>query len=67
MKKPRKRTRRGVKYDALALGYKILKSPLAETFEAVSDHFEKTDPHGGESEKLNEPKPSKGKTVDSHR
>jgi hypothetical protein len=59
MKRPRKRTRRGARYDALAHGYKILKSPLAETFEAVSEHFEKTDPDGGENEMPNEPKPSK--------
>ena len=44
MKKPRKRTRRGIKFDALADGYKILKSPLAQTFRATAEHFDETDP-----------------------
>jgi hypothetical protein len=55
MKKPRKRTRRGVKYDALAHGYEVLNSPLAETFEAASDHFEKTDSAVGEAKIAAEP------------
>jgi hypothetical protein len=37
-------TRRGDKYDALAKGYKILKSPLADTFSAAAEHFSETDP-----------------------
>jgi hypothetical protein len=59
MKKPRKRTHRGVKYDALAKGFKIMKSPLAESFEAASEHFEKTDQDGGEAQRPDEPKTSK--------
>jgi hypothetical protein len=55
MKNPRKRSRRGVKYDALARGYKILNSPLAETFEAAAEHFEKTDQDSNEGKKSAEP------------
>ena len=44
MKKPRKRTRRGIQFDALADGYKILNSPLAQTFRATAEHFDETDP-----------------------
>jgi hypothetical protein len=44
MKTPRKRTRRGIKFDALADGYKILNSPLAQTFRATAEHFDETDP-----------------------
>jgi hypothetical protein len=59
MKKPRKRTHRGVKYDALAQGFKIMKSPLANSFGAASEHFEKTDQDGSEAQKSIEPKTSK--------
>lgn len=59
MQKPRKRTRLCFKYDALARGYKILKSPLAETFEAASEHFEEADLNGDENQKPDETKPSK--------
>jgi len=48
MKRPRKRTRRGVHYEALAEGFRMMKSPLAETFEATSEHYEQTDQGGGE-------------------
>jgi hypothetical protein len=61
MKKPRKRTQRGMKYEALAEGYKILKSPLAGTFEAASEHFEQRDENDGPGQKSNEPNPSKDK------
>jgi hypothetical protein len=44
MKKPRKRTRRGIRFKALADGYKILNSPLAQTFRATAEHFDETDP-----------------------
>ena len=44
MKNPRKRTRRGIKFDTLADGYKILNSPLAQTFRAAAEHFDETDP-----------------------
>ena len=44
MQKPRKRTLRGTKYDALSHGYRILKSPLAQTFSAAAEHFDKIDP-----------------------
>jgi hypothetical protein len=67
MKKPRKWTRRGVKYDALAHGYKILNSPLAETFEAASEHFEKTDQDSGENQNPNEQKPSTKENGDTRR
>ena len=44
MKHSRKRTRRGRKFDALAEGYKMLNSPLAQTYRATAEHFENTDP-----------------------
>ena len=44
MEKKRVRIQRGVKYDASARGYKILKSPLAESFNAAAEHFNETDP-----------------------
>ena len=43
MNKKRVHTQRGVKYDALAKGYKILKSPLAGSFSAAAEHFSETD------------------------
>jgi hypothetical protein len=36
-------TQRGAKYDALAKGFRILKSHLAESFSAAAEHFSKTD------------------------
>jgi hypothetical protein len=44
----------------LAQGHKILKSLLAETFEAAAEHFEKTDQDGGEGQKSAEPKDKVG-------
>jgi hypothetical protein len=48
--KSHKRTHRGVKYDALAEGYKILKSPLADSFSAAAEHYEKADAPNDEGE-----------------
>jgi hypothetical protein len=36
-------TRRSAKYDALAKGFRILKSPLADSFGAAAKHFSETD------------------------
>jgi hypothetical protein len=36
-------TQRGAKYDALAKGFRILKSPLADSFSAAAEHFSETD------------------------
>jgi hypothetical protein len=54
MKTKRVHTQRGAKYDALAKGYKILKSPLADSFGAAADHFSETDPPIDEGEKKTE-------------
>jgi hypothetical protein len=35
--------RRDAKYDALAKGFRILKSPLADSFGAAAKHFSETD------------------------
>jgi hypothetical protein len=59
MTKPRKRTRRGIQYETLAEGYKIMKSPLAETYEATAEQFEQTDQTVGEGQKATEPQPPK--------
>ena len=55
-KKPLKRTKRGAKYETLAEGYRIMKSPLAETFDAAAEHFEK-DQSGGGNDKSGQQKP----------
>jgi hypothetical protein len=39
-----KRPRRGHRYRALAYGYKILKSPIADSFKAAAEHYDRTDP-----------------------
>jgi hypothetical protein len=44
MKKPHKHTRRGFKYHTVAEGYKILKSPLADSYNAAAEHFSERDP-----------------------
>jgi hypothetical protein len=61
MKKPRKRTRRGVKYHALADGYKTLKSPLADSFDAAANYFNETDPPFDEGERSIEPNTNEAK------
>jgi hypothetical protein len=55
MKTKRVITQRGVKYDALAEGYKILKLPLAGAFSAAAEHFSESDPPFEEGEKKTEP------------
>jgi hypothetical protein len=44
MGKSRKRTKRGDHYQTMAAGYRILKSPLADTFSAAAEHYRETDP-----------------------
>ena len=39
-----KRPRRGHRYRALAYGYKILKSPVADSFKAAAEYYDRTDP-----------------------
>ena len=39
-----KRPGRGHRYRALAYGYKILKSPIADSFKAAVEHYDRTDP-----------------------
>jgi hypothetical protein len=39
-----KRPGRGHRYRALAYGYKILKSPVADSFKAAAEHYDQTDP-----------------------
>jgi hypothetical protein len=50
MKKKRKHTERGGKYEALAEGYKVFNSPLAELYSAAAEHYHERDPAIGESE-----------------
>jgi hypothetical protein len=38
-----KRPRRGHRYRALAYGYKILKSPIADSFKAAAEHYDPSD------------------------
>jgi hypothetical protein len=51
MKTKRAHTQLGAKYDAMAKGFKILKSPLADSFSAAAEHFSETDPAIDEGEK----------------
>ena len=39
-----KRPGHGHRYRALAYGYKILKSPIADSFKAAAEHYDRTDP-----------------------
>jgi hypothetical protein len=43
MKKPGKRTRRGLHYRALAEGYKAMNFPLAASLDAAAEHYDHTD------------------------
>jgi hypothetical protein len=55
VKKMRKRTERGGKFQAIAAGYEALKSPLANLYGAAAEHYHENDPpdrHGGEPEEL---------------
>ena len=44
MEKSRKRTRRGDHYQAMAAGYQLLKSPLADSYNAAAEHYRDSDP-----------------------
>jgi hypothetical protein len=44
MGKSRKRTKRGEHYQAMAAGYQLLKSPLADSYHAAAEHYRETDP-----------------------
>lgn len=53
MKKTRKHTERGGKYQAMAVGYQAFKSPLAQFYGAAAEHYHENDPpilQSGESE-----------------
>lgn len=53
MKKARKHTERGGKYQAMAVGYQAFKSPLAQFYGAAAEHYHENDPpilHSGETE-----------------
>jgi hypothetical protein len=50
MKKKRKHTERGGRYEALAEGYKVFNSPLAELYSAAAAHYHERDPAIGESD-----------------
>jgi hypothetical protein len=44
VKKTRKHTERGGKFQAIAAGYEALKSPLAPLYGAAADHYHECDP-----------------------
>lgn len=44
MKKTRKHTERGGKFQAIAAGYQALKSPLANLYGAAAEHYHENDP-----------------------
>ena len=53
-----KRPRRGHRYRALVYGLKILKSPIADSFEAAADYYDSSNPP---------PDPAKGQSLESER
>jgi hypothetical protein len=44
MGKSHKRTKRGDHYQTMAAGYRILKSPLADSYHAAAAHYRERDP-----------------------
>jgi hypothetical protein len=44
MGKPHKHTKRGNHYQTMAAGYQILRSPLAESYNAAAEHYRERDP-----------------------
>ncbi len=44
MGKSRKHTKRGDHYQAMAAGYQLLKSPLADSYHAAAEHYRESDP-----------------------
>jgi hypothetical protein len=42
--KSRKHTKRGDHYQTMAAGYQILRSPLADSYNAAAEHYRKSDP-----------------------
>ena len=44
MDKSRKHTKRGNHYRTMAEGYQILKSPLADSYNAAAEHYREADP-----------------------
>jgi hypothetical protein len=44
VQKSRKHTKRGDHYRTMAEGYQILKSPLAEAYNAAAEHYQESDP-----------------------
>jgi hypothetical protein len=41
--KSRKRTYRELQYRKMAAGYQLLKSPIADSYNAAADHYKETD------------------------
>jgi hypothetical protein len=44
MGKSHKRTKRGDHYQTMAAGYRILNSPLADSYRAAAAHYRESDP-----------------------
>jgi hypothetical protein len=44
MGKPHKHTKRGNHYQTMAAGYQILRSPLADSYNAAAEHYRECDP-----------------------
>jgi hypothetical protein len=42
--KSRKRTFRGLQYQKMAEGYKLLRSPVADSYHAAAEHYREVDP-----------------------
>jgi hypothetical protein len=40
----RKRTFRGLQYQKMAEGYKLLRSPVADSYHAAAEHYREVDP-----------------------
>jgi hypothetical protein len=44
MRKTRKQAKRSDHYKTMATGYQLLKSPLAESYNAAAEHYRESDP-----------------------
>jgi hypothetical protein len=43
LSKPHKRTYRELQYRKMAAGYQLLKSPVADSYNAAAEHYKETD------------------------
>jgi hypothetical protein len=65
VKKSRKHTRRGNHYQTMAEGYQLLRSPLADSYNAAAEHYQESDsPFDPRAEAKKEAKEAKEAAAD---